>query len=291
MSSRLGFVLAVLSYHVAMAINPSFNCGDGCTVKPQTKKKTYYMVTDNASPTTVVLDGSTKYEVAFPLKYSSFDLTIDGALVPYTDIFDGSFNPYTQTSHQKWYEATSVAPVTLVMTATSSTKIRWSVTVGTDEDWPIVQIILLPLTLLHLHGYYWTNQYYIWIFGAVTYSLTTIYVVLRRVRPWQFFIVYAMATFVACACDKIYHIIITQTRTPNTLNCVYAILVITLCAEGLPFLYCVFFMYNGKCQPIRWSLLAMMIAAGFLFVFGSGCFFGIGFLFLGGLTFTAIRLR
>lgn len=249
-----------------------------------------------------------EWSVRYPLKYPHLNFTdSSGNVYSHTEEYESNFNVYLQTAEFK--------PRLFITNASSSSSSSADADdefatlechgdecsvyidihdsdatdelldksilffVGKTHRLTVREVLALPISMFNAHGHYYTQQGYFWIFLIVAAVVATIYAAFARLRPWQACLVYAMAAFTTVGCEKLYHSILTQIRVDaGAATATYAILVISLLAEGVPLVSCMVFMQRGKYRPIPWGIVGMVIAVGFLFLAGSGWYVGVGLL-------------
>ena len=269
-------------FSLAEANMPSFGCSHAnvCSLsdsKGQESLFLHILPSESYTVTLTSVETSTQLRLRFPLRYSAADFAVTKniQLQPWTNVYD----PYLQIAQFQYSDQMVKAPMSFTIHNTrKSGSIQVQVIFGNQYHVTALQIVALPIAMFQTHGMYWTNQGYFWIFLIVAAVLATVYAAFSRVRLWQAVLVYAICAFSTVCCEKIYHAIVASTRVGDAGNTAYAIVVIALCAEGIPAIFCMIMMRQGKCRPIPWAILGLIVAVGFLFLAGSGWFVGVGLL-------------
>lgn len=271
------FVLLV-SIGIVRADVPIFGCADPCTLSDKNGQRSLFLRLEAGETKEVTLDatsiGGARLRVRYPLRYS--DVKVQGVA---KKAWENVYDPYLQIAQFERYDgsiAKNAPPIQIISSSKQVTKVQ--LIFGNDYHVTALQIVSLPLAMARTHGSYWTTQYYYWIFFIVAAVLATVYAAFSRVRLWQAVLVYAIAFFATTCSEKIYHAIVASTRVGDAANTAYAIVVIALCAEGIPAIFCMVMMRQGKCRPVPWAILGLIVAVGFLFLAGSGWFVGVGLL-------------
>lgn len=271
------FVLLV-SFGIVRADVPIFGCADPCTLSDKHGQRSLFLRLDEGETKEVTLDatsaGGARLRVRYPLRYP--DVTVENGVA--TKPWENVYDPYLQIAQFERYDGLIAKGSTLINVKSPKQAARVQLIFGNDYYVTALQIVSLPLAMARTHGSYWTTQYYYWIFFIVAAVLATVYAAFSRVRLWQAVLVYAIAFFVTTCSEKIYHAIVASTRVGDAANTAYAIIVIALCAEGIPAVFCMVMMRQGRCRPVPWAILGLIVAVGFLFLAGSGWFVGVGLL-------------
>lgn len=223
-----------------------------------------------------------------PLKYDASTFTISLLGGAATVGATPNYYPYFQTVEYPIENVpgltkdTTVQPFTVEVNAGDVTKYPHGFNIMFKLDAPYVvtalEIVAMPIPQWKTHAYWWTQQMYYYIWIAVTAPLAVLYGVFARCRIWQWALVFSIASFTAVAAENFYHACLAGTRGGSLNVQAYCIVCIVLLANIIPALVAMLFMRYGKCHPIQWSILAILVGTGFLFLAGPGWFVGCGLL-------------
>ena len=218
-----------------------------------------------------------------PLRYTAADLpavSVNGYRVSLND-YNSYYNPYLQAAEYAPMSNTSFNlehGENTVRATCGDRACNLLLFVGSGYRLTPLEIVSLPISMARVHGSYWTRQYYYWIFYSVAIVLAGTFVLCNRLRPWQRVLVLAMTFFASGCCEKLYHAILAATKTGDTRSVAFAVVLVAICSEVLPLLFCMAYLKHGKYKPVPWSLVGVTVATGFLFLGGSGWFAGVGLL-------------
>ena len=240
---------------------------------------------------------------AFPVEYDKdYVQLIDGFDYHYSytnetyDVKDRVYYPYFQTAELYFgsdpdykvlaYDTHDIVFRNVHLTGHANVMFK----VGNEYRVDVMEILTLPISMFQTHGYYWTQHGYFWIFTIVGAASASLYVLLGRLRLWQVVAVYSASAFSIVFFEKLYHAVLAAHHAGSGHEIAYAVVCIALLAEGIPFVFALLFLRQAVCRPIVWSILAIVIGTGFLFLAGSGWFVGTGLLLLAALTRLAQRV-
>ena len=156
--------------------------------------------------------------------------------------------------------------------------------VGNEYRVDVMEILTMPMSMFQTHGYYWTQHGYFWIFTIVGAASATVYVLFGRFRLWQVVAIYAASAFSIVFFEKLYHAILAAHHAGTVEDVTFAVACNALLAEGIPFLFAILFIRQAVCRPLVWSIVAIALGAGFIFVAGAGWYVGTGLLISAALT-------
>lgn len=257
---------------------PIFGCSNPCSLNNGNTQQTLFVTVQPKQKFTVKLVASPNqdYDLIVRLPLQNSDLDITGNV--HFNGWQNTYNPYWQVAEFTYFSGTAQNTNQVIFKNNGGSVAPVQIIWGSSYQLTALQIVALPIAMFQTHGPYWVQQGYFWIFLIVCAVLATVYAALAKVRLWQAVLVYAICAFSTVFCEKLYHAIVATTRVGDAPNTAYAIVVIALCAEGLPALFCMLFMRYGKCRPVPWAILGLIVAVGFLFLAGSGWFVGVGLL-------------
>lgn len=153
--------------------------------------------------------------------------------------------------------------------------------VGTKYKTTLLEVIGLPIVMFHLHGDYWTDQPYFWIFVILSQTLALGYaLVSTRTFVYELLLLLAIGCFVSVGAEKLYHSLISLQYAQEAGLSVsdgtvaYAIAGISVGAELVPLSFSVLFMWYARYRPQIWCIAGLLLSAGFVFLAGAGWFGG-----------------
>lgn len=263
---------------------PTFGCSSQrCVLSDQRVQKSLFVQVGPKSSVNVTLltgwRGGTNIEIRFPRRYGSKDIAVSAPQsVARTTDNDTTINPYWQVATFTYGKGAASNGTVIVLANLGFDTLPVQIIWGRGYRVTVMQVICLPIAMYQTHGPFWVQQGFFWVFLIVCATLATVYVAFSKVRLWQAVLVYAICAFTTVLCEKLYHSIVASIRVSDVSTTVYSIVVVALCAEGVPAIFCMFFIRHGKCRPVSWAILGLIVATGFLFLAGSGWFVGVGLL-------------
>ena len=269
--------LLILYISSIYAYEPIFNCSSPC--KTHTANTQQYFFTRYQNGIAIIENSgeTTEFEVGFALNYynSSLSVDVDGRTVQ--EKRKSNFDPYFQYVSYT-YSGTFTNNITITSNIENA---RFYITTGKDNKLTVMELIKIPLTRFHIHGSFWNQRLYGWIFLIVTVVISLLYLSWLRATTMGFtLIILAVSVFVATCADKIYHIIVaTQTIKIESLQLAYSICVVAFCFELLPIVACYIYVTLWKAKPRFVLVILILFATGFMFL-GSGYYVGIGLLYI-----------
>ena len=257
----------LLVYAVGPVISEiDYDCSEPC-VKRVDNQTQYllFMKTDMLSRKDVVIDPntSTNFHVFLARKYinKELEIRINGKRFNYT-FDDVEFDHMFQIVKYGVYKDT-IESTTTISIITGNRTVRWSIEFNPNNrfiQWSLYDLIRVPINMIHLHGSYWTNLFYDWIFFIVSFALSTFIISshpsLSNIVPSL--CMYATAAFTATFTSKLYHIILASFRI-QTIYITYGILVNGVVFELVPLIFILLFLKNTN-FPVILSLLLILIA-------------------------------
>ena len=145
-----------------------------------------------------------------------------------------------------------------------------------------LELVAMPIGQWLTHAYWWTQRMYFYLFFAGNFVLAVLYCFRTRCRLWQWLLVFAIAAFSSVAGENTYHAIVAGTRGGSTSELSYTIACVCILANAIPATVAALFMRHGKWQNMWWSVFAILVGAGFVFLAGSGWYVGCALLMLAG---------
>lgn len=163
-------------------------------------------------------------------------------------------------------------------------KTKLMVTLGTRYEPSFMELVSMPRTQFYLHGSYWSQTSYWYVYAITTGVLYILYGIFARARPWQYLALASMAAFTTVFATQFHQSLLVffrvQELTPEISRGVF---LNALLANMFPVLLTLFFMYYGKLRPKSWGVLASVLGLASFFFVGAGWFVGPACLTLGGL--------
>ena len=163
--------------------------------------------------------------------------------------------------------------------------------IGDDYHATALELISLPITLYHLHGSYWTNHLYFWVYAIIAGVLAIVSIITFALRMWQSILMLSVAAFATVFCEKTYQIarvvfaaeLSLWSDIRNLINeLVYTLFVHAVCIELLPLIFALVYISRAHYRPTPWSIVGIIVCVGCLFV-GSGWYVGPGLIGLSSL--------
>ena len=160
--------------------------------------------------------------------------------------------------------------------------------VGNPDEYTVTasELLRLPIVQFHLHGDFWNQQGFFWIFTIAAEAMAFVYILTARVQFWQLLVILGMGAFVAIAAENLYHTI-EQTRSAkmSQSQLVFAYAGTAIGANLIPFVFCIAFLrYSRQKNPLVWSIVALLVAVGSVFLGAAGWYVGPGLLGLGAIV-------
>lgn len=216
------------------------------------------------------------FRLSYPLEYGEADYEVSIPEYDTSARLLPTFNPYVQAAEFEYPMRLAFAEnMTLVLRSKGARRVLAKLVLGPEEEtMTALEILTLPITMYHVHGGWWTRTETWWIFGSVSFALATLYIAFGRTPTWETALIYATSAFVGVCAEKLYHSILAGSQVSFASSFLFSTLVVTGCAEGLPIVFCIFFIARGRYRPYPWSVLALAFAVGSLFFAGSGWFVG-----------------
>lgn len=289
---------------LALADYPQF-CTQSCTVSFYGKQRRVYLHIpySGAGMSGEILmppvsGGPVSIKAFVPLPYTyttQFTLTSTSSISATQVKTKPHFNSHFQTVEYPLADAAgneviataTMSVSTITISATDSAYFRNGLNILFKMEGPhelsAMELVAMPIAQWNLHGQWWTQQMYFYVFVAVNVALAALYGVFTRCKLWQWSLVFSIAAFSTVAGENLYHAIVAMRRGGSTGEHAYAIACVCLLANIVPALIAMLFMNYGKCRAVAWSVLAILFGTGFLFLAGAGWFVGCGLLIIGGL--------
>lgn len=263
----------LLLLHTIIASRPTYECGNPCVVDTS---MTYVFVSRKQ---TILTDAP--FTVYMAQKF--VNVTLDGVPVNYTTV---EFDPFMQIIRYPVFKG-----VRKSLTIESTSLVRWSVAM--DPDMSFEQWIRIPIDMVFLHGYYWSDRFNEWIIFIVMFLSASLFVSLKYGRQrWIIpsVLVYSAAAFWSTLGSKLYHTIVAAVDAQFVTyeSIVVGLVVVGICFECLPILSCYVHFTFYKSRPIAVSILSLIV--GVLFV-SSGYYIGPLLLVLAALFTLCLRCR
>lgn len=158
------------------------------------------------------------------------------------------------------------------------------ITFGTRYEPSVMELLRMPMTQFYLHGSYWSDTSYWYVFAITTGVLALVYAVFSRARPWQYLLLMSMAAFTAVFATQLHQTVLVwlrvETLTPDIARGLFGN---AFGANAFPVFFAMFFMHSGKLRPKPWGVLAIVVGLSSFLLVGAGWFVGAGCLTLSGL--------
>lgn len=155
---------------------------------------------------------------------------------------------------------------------------------GTRYEPSFMELLRMPMTQFYLHGSYWSDTSYWYVFAITTGVLALVYGIFSRARPWQYILLMSMAAFTAVFAAQLHQTLLVwlriETLTPDIARGLFGN---AFGANSFPVFFAMFFMHTGKQRPKPWGVLAIVIGLGSFLLVGAGWFVGAACLTLSGL--------
>jgi len=177
---------------------------------------------------------------------------------------------------------TTTSSINSVQISSFNRTLRWGVRTGTIPNITPKTMIMIPINMYYLHGSYWSNQFYDYVFFIVSFVIAILYLSssfgYKRIISAS--AIYAIAAFSASFCAKIYHIILASFRI-NASELIFSILINGVVFELLPIAICIlqlqFFVKKSYIQG-----LLSVVTGGALLLCGSSYYIGPSFIIIAG---------
>lgn len=268
------------------AIEPTYECAQPCVESVDDTRKQFIFCTKESQNDTITLNShvETEYTIHFPQKYleSEVDVHIDEILFNDYVNFSSSIDPYFQILKYQIKKST-MSQLNITVVAKMGV-VNWMVTTGRQDSVTLRELFLYPMNLVLLHGYYWSNRLYDWIFFLLNACIIILYI--SSCRSKQSVIsslaLYSFGAFTASFCAKLYHIIFVSVQEFDSLTLVFSICIVGLCFDIFPSIFALIHFRFHKKHPLFLGVFNALISLVFMFV-GGGYYLGSVFLLLSSL--------
>ena len=267
-----------------MSLRPTYDCVSPCIASPENlEKQEFVFKTMSGQSRTMTLKPKidTNFRIFFSRKYieSEVDIYIKNKLVKpfYKQV---ELNPLLQVVKYNIYEHSLKKDEVLeVLISSKSRIIRWSLEIGTTDQIDALQLLHIPIDMIHMHGTYWSDRLHDWIFFVLSYIVAVLFISTKF--GYQLIIpslaIYAIAGFTGALGSKLYHLSVASFRIDDADTLAFSILVIAICFEVIPALYAYAHIRFYVQRPYLIGSMTFFVAAGISFG-GSGYYIGAAFL-------------
>lgn len=302
--------IAIMSLVFASLVHchvPSFGCSCCNISHSPDVSQTFYFKTTQSDAIVVPMDkiqDSLHLSAVFQQKYApdllklrigcgkceQFDLLEEVPLVYKA----AELETFTQSAYYSGFERTynsselsqlgcSSALVVQLGTLQTNSTYRWSAVVGKTKIFTALELVSFPIYIARIHGSYWNQSYYYWVYFIAAIAIVTILLIVHRRgerTSVQIFTAYGIGLFAASGADKMQHLISSTLliAAPSTSSLSMGFGVFIVIAEGIPIVMLLLLAGNHRRAPFCVGVSSLLSAVAFLFMFGSGYYAGILFL-------------
>ena len=151
--------------------------------------------------------------------------------------------------------------------------IRWRAKCVPEIE-SIHKLLIFPILLAHVHGSYWSDLYYFYIYFIVSGLMVLSYIVYKKPKHWRACLLMSLVFFVSNACDKLYHLIMASQDFHSTRLIILSFCVSIMCVEGIPCAVVGIILQRGRNYPRKFKVALLFTCIGSVFAIGSGYYGG-----------------